>query len=100
MEDPQIAELKELVRQNIAISTETNKILHHMRTGARVKSFFWLLVFAASIASSIYSYYYFIAPRINQIKNIYETNVAPLQGAGSAISDFMKKFGGTATTTQ
>jgi hypothetical protein len=88
--DPQIEELKELVRQNIALTTETNKILRGMRNTGRIKSVFWLLIFLASIAASVYSYYFFVAPRITEIKNIYETNILPLQNAGSGILNFLQ----------
>ncbi len=92
MDDPQIAELKELIRQNIAVATETNRIVHGMRNGARLKSFFWLAVIAVSLGSSVYSYFYFIQPRLNEIKNFYQTTVVPLQGAGSSINDLLKSL--------
>jgi len=97
--DPQIEELKELVRQNIALSTETNKIVHGLRNGGRIKSLFWLVVFIVSILATVYSYYYFVAPRVEQIKNIYETNILPLQNGGSGIMDFLKNFNKPASTT-
>lgn len=90
--DPQIAELKELVRQNIALSQETNKIVRGMRNGARARSIFFLLLVALSIGSSVYSYYYFVAPRLTEIKNFYQTTVVPLQGAGSSINDLLKSL--------
>jgi len=99
MDDPQIAELKELMRQNIALSTETNKIVHGMRNGGRIKSLFWLIVFVASILASVYSYYYFVAPRIEQVINIYETNVLPLQSGLGGIMNFIQNFNQNPATT-
>ena len=95
MEDPQIEQLKELVRQNIALTQETNKMLRGMRSAGRLKSFFWIIVFLASTAVSLYTYFYFVAPRIEQIKTIYQTNIAPIQNSGSSVFDFFKSFGST-----
>jgi len=90
--DPQIEELKQLVRQNIALTQETNKMVHGMRNAGRLKSIFWLVVFLGSVAISIYSYFFFVAPRIQQITTFYQTNIAPLQGASD---QFMKFFQGS-----
>ncbi len=86
------------MRQNIALATETNKILHGMRAASRLKSIFWLLIFFLSVGSSIYTYFYFIEPRIQQIKTVYETNIAPLQGASRGIQDFLKNFSPASST--
>jgi hypothetical protein len=99
MADPDIEQLKELVRQNIALTQETNRMVRGMRNAGRLKSFAWWLFVVASIGVSVWSYFTFIAPRIEQIKNIYETNIAPLQGAQNSILGFLKNFN-PATTTQ
>ena len=96
--DPQIEELKQLVRQNIALTQETNKILHSMRNAGRLKSLFWLVVFLGSIAISVYSYYFFVAPRIQQITNFYETNIAPLQGASDQFMKLLQGNQGSSST--
>jgi hypothetical protein len=98
MEDPQIEELKELVRQNIKLTQDTNNIVHKMRAASRLKSLFWFLILCLSIGSSIYTYFYFVEPRINQIKKVYETNIGPLQETTNNISNFLKNFQGTTTT--
>jgi hypothetical protein len=100
MADPDIDQLKELVRQNIALAQDTNRILRSMRTSSRLKSLFWIIVFLASTGASVYAYYIFLEPRIEQIKNLYETTVVPLQGAGSNISHFFNSGNSSATTTR
>jgi len=99
MADPEIEQLKALVRQNIALSQENSRMLHGMRRTARLKSLFWFLIFCLSIGSSIYTYYYFIEPRVNQIKEVYQKDISPLQGASSAIAGFIKSLGTTTPQT-
>jgi hypothetical protein len=98
MADPGIDELKELMRQNIALAQDTNRVLHSMRTTSRLKSLFWVVIFLVSTGASVYAYYYFLGPRVEQIKKIYQTDIAPLQGASSDILNFFK--GGSATNTK
>ena len=95
MADPEIEQLKELVRQNIALTQENARILRGMRNASRFKSFMWWLVVLISIGVSVWSYYTFVEPRVQQIQNIYQTNIGPLQGA----YDFIKNFG-TSTKPQ
>lgn len=98
MADSEIEQLKELVRQNIALSQDTNRVVHGLRRTSRLKSIFWLLIFCLSVGSSLYTYFYFIEPRINQIKTIYQKDVAPLQNASGGILDFFKNFGSSTST--
>jgi len=96
--EQELEQLKELVRQNIKLSQDTNKLVHQMRRNSRLKSLFWFLIFCLSIGSSIYTYFYIIEPRINQIKTVYQKDVAPLQSASGSILNFFKSFGATSTT--
>jgi len=101
MADPEMEQLKELIRQNIALAQDTNRILKGMRNASRIKSLFWWILVLASIGVSVWSYYAFIEPRIQQIENIYQTNKAPLQGTSSNILSFLKNFNAsTSTPTQ
>ncbi len=70
-----------------------------MRNAGRLKSLVWWLFILASIALSVWSYYAFIEPRVEQITNIYQTTIAPLQGAGTGIQDILKNFNKTSSTT-
>ena len=96
--DPQIEELKQLMRQNIALAQETNKMLRSMRNAGRIKSLMWWVVVVLSIGVSVWSYYAFVEPRVQQIENIYQTNIAPLQGASGNILNFFKNFSASSST--
>ncbi len=98
MADQEIDELKELVRQNIKLTQDTNRVVRDMRRASRLKSLFWFLIFCLSIGSSVYTYFYFIEPRINQIKAVYQKDVMPLQSASGNFLDFLKNFGNASST--
>ena len=78
--DPQIEELKELVRQNTAISQETNKIvrsLHRASVWGRVFKFIWIgLIVAVSIGAFVY-----LGPYIEQFQMLYNQAQDALQQA-------------------
>ncbi|MDE1924965.1 MAG: hypothetical protein KGH79_02180 [Patescibacteria group bacterium] len=89
--DQQIEELKELVRQNISLSGETNKMLHAMRRGARWRTFFsivwWLAIFAVSGAA----YYYYLQPYLERLIQLYQQfqqGGQHAQSAGQQLSSF------------
>lgn len=63
-------ELKQLVRQNIALTEENNKMLHGMRRSAWVSRGIRLLWIAAIVASSVYAYWY-VQPYLAQILDFY-----------------------------
>ncbi len=99
MADQEIAELKELVRQNIALSQETNKMLHHMRASERMRSLMWWLFVLISVGLSVWSYFTFVAPRIEQIMGFYNQNAGQAQSIWENVGNFFKNMPG-ATTTQ
>jgi hypothetical protein len=93
--DPQIDELKELVRRSIALAEDTNRTLHKMRRGAiwgRVFSLlFWIIVI---VVPTVAAYYYF-APYINSIHQLYDSiqsGVAKTASTTSAVGGFFKQF--------
>jgi hypothetical protein len=69
-EPQRMDELKELVRQNIALAQENNQILHALRRGAwvsRALRIFWI---ALIIGSSVYAYWY-VQPYLDQLLGLY-----------------------------
>jgi polyferredoxin len=80
--DPQIEELKELVRRNITLSEETNKMVRSIRNASwwsmMFKVLWWLLILG--VLAVTYSYF---APYINQILELYGTILN---------SDFLSNF--------
>jgi hypothetical protein len=88
--DQEISELKELVRQSIALSQENNKMLHAMRRSARwgflFRMVWWLTVFGVTGAV----YYYYLWPYTQQILELYQNAQHALQQA----QQFGSQFGG------
>lgn len=70
--DPQIEELKELVRQNTALTRETHamvKSMHRASVWGRVFKFVWVgFIVATSVASFIY-----LSPYLKQIGALYDS---------------------------
>ena len=95
--DPQqVEQLKELMRQNIALAEENNKILHSMRRSAWVGQGIRVLWIVAIVVSSYYAYLYF-QPYITQLEGFYGN----LQGLQEKASSVLSNFGGnSASTTQ
>jgi type II secretory pathway component PulM len=90
MEDDskQIAELKELMRRSIAISEETNQIVHGMRRAARLSSLlrwgWWILVFVVSGVT----YYYYFQPYVDRIEQAY----AQVQSGAQQAADWQTQM--------
>lgn len=82
--DPQIEELKELVRENIAIAKDNNKMLHGLRRGAWMSRLMRVLWIVLIVGASLYSYVYF-QPYIDQILGLYNNIQELQQKAGSFI---------------
>ncbi|HVZ75726.1 MAG TPA: hypothetical protein VG934_00420 [Candidatus Paceibacterota bacterium] len=91
-----VEELKELMRQNIALAQENNKMLHAVRRGTWLSYAVRLLWIVAIIVASYYSYLY-LQPYLQKILGLYG-NIQNLQEqAQNAIQQF--QGGGTGTTT-
>jgi len=95
--DPQqTEELKELVRQSIALSQENNKMLHSMRRGAWFGHAVRLLWIVAIVIASYYSYLY-LMPYLSQLESFYGNLQSLQQKASSVLSTFSSP---SSTTTQ
>ncbi len=99
MADPDIEQLKALIRQNIAVSQETQRMVRGMRSAGRIRSFLWLALVLGSAAISAYFYYYYVEPRVLQIENIYHTTISPLQGMENGVSGLISKFNNKPAST-
>jgi len=66
----QIEELKQLVRRNIDLSTETNKMVHSMHRSQRWGTIYRVIKIGVLIiiAASLYMY---LSPFVEQIRDIY-----------------------------
>ncbi len=70
-EHQQIEELKQLVRRNIELSTETNKLLHSMHRSQRWASIFRVvrILILIALAGGVYV---FLSPYVEQVRDAYE----------------------------
>lgn len=105
-QDPQVSELKEIVKRQGVVIDEMNKTLHGMRRSQRWHTFmrvaWWVLIFAVSTGF----YYYYVQPYIDTIITAYQNaqhGVQQVQSFPQIISDIFKQFfaqfSGSATTT-
>lgn len=69
--DPEIEQLKELVRHNTKLAEDTNKILHSMRRSMRFSRVLRLLWWAALIGISSAAYLIYFQPYVVQIMQAY-----------------------------
>ena len=88
--DPEINELKELVRQNIALSQETNKIVHKMRNAVRWSGVFKLLWIGALVAFSFGAYVY-LAPYLGQLTAFYQSAQEAIDQAKQLGTQFQQR---------
>ncbi len=93
--DPDIEELKKLVQENIALSKDTNHIVHGMRRNARWSRFakvvWWVAIFAISAAA----YYLYLQPyliRLEQMYSTVQTGSQQAQNYQQQFADFFKQF--------
>jgi hypothetical protein len=69
--DPEIEELKELVKQDLAISADTNRAVHKIRRGANWGRLFQFIWWAAIIAVSGAAYYLYLQPYVAKVEALY-----------------------------
>ena len=87
-------ELKELVHKQIAISEDTNRIVHGMRNTARWGRFMRIIWWAAIIGLSAASWLY-LQPYLMQVQALYQnvqSGAEQAQGFQGQISDFFKQL--------
>ena len=70
--DPQIEELKQLVRQSITLSQDNNQMLHKMRSASRWGFVFRIVWWLTIVGVTGAIYYYFLGPYVEQILQIFQ----------------------------
>lgn len=92
--DPELAEIKELLRQDIEINKDTNRVVRSMHSAQGWARFFKLLWVVAILVASWYGYLY-LQPYIEQIKSLYmsaqqtKDTAAHIEGQ---VADFIKTY--------
>ena len=92
--DPEIAELKREVAELKAMTADTNRIVHGMRSSQRWHSFMTLVWWAVIIGATVASYY-LMQPYIQKAIDSYQGLQQSGQNAQSLqqqATDFLKNF--------
>ncbi|MBP7770775.1 MAG: hypothetical protein KA066_02595 [Candidatus Pacebacteria bacterium] len=91
--DMDMQELKELVKRQAQLNADTNKVVHSMRRSQRVHSFFTILWWLLVIGVSVYTYFNYIQPYVEQVVSLYGS----AQDVQGQISGFFGQYFGTST---
>jgi len=91
--DLDMQELKELVKRQAQLNADTNKVVHSMRRSQRVHSFFTILWWLLVIGVSMYTYFNYVQPYVDQIVSAYGT----AQNLQQQVTGFFGQYFGTST---
>lgn len=99
--DPDIDELKKIVKRQGEVIDETNRMVHSMRRGQRMRSLGHALWWLFIIGSSVVAYYYAL-PYINKFLEAYaniQQQAHTAQTLQGQLLDWIRQFAPGATTT-
>ena len=92
--NPEIDELKELVRHQTALTEDTNRVVHNLRRNARwsmvFRTIYWLIIILLIGGS----YYFYIAPYVSRFEQFYQNLQSGTQQAQNEENAFQQFFGG------
>jgi type II secretory pathway component PulM len=93
--DTEIEELKELVRRNIKVTEDTNRVVHGMRRAAWwatiLRWAWWLIIFGVSGVA----YYLYVQPYVERVQQAYTQVEHGAQQAAdwqTRMNDFFKNI--------
>ena len=91
--DMDMQELKELVKRQAQLNADTNKVVHSMRRSQRVHTFMSVLWWVLVLGVSVYTYFNYVQPYVEQIVGIYGS----AQDFQGQIQGFFGQYFGTST---
>lgn len=91
--DMDMQELKELVKRQAQLNADTNKVVHSMRRSQRVHTFFTVVWWLLILGVSVYSYYTYVQPYVDQVVQAYGS----AQSFQHQVSGFFGQYFGTST---
>lgn len=97
--DPDIDELRDLVQKDLAVSADTNRVVHGMRRSARWGRLFQFIWWIAVIVISGAAYYYYLDPYVKKFEQLYanvQTGQQQVQGWEQQAVNFFKNLTGAA----
>lgn len=91
--DYDIQELKELVKRQAQLNADTNRVVHSLRRSQRVHTFMSILWWALVLGVSLYTYFNYVQPYVEQIVGIYGS----AQDFQGQVQSFFGQYFGTST---
>ena len=85
-------ELKDLLRRNLELAQDNNRMLHAMRRNARLAAVGHFVYWVAFIALLGASYYFYVAPYVQKFEQAYESfqsNVKKTQSQADQAQQFL-----------
>ena len=100
--DPEIEELKDIVKRQGQVIDETNRIVHGMRRSQRLRMLWsvvwWLAIFGVSAGA----YYYYLQPYIQTLEQYYanfQQSSHNAQNFETQLQNWFKQFAPGASST-
>jgi hypothetical protein len=90
--DDEIAELRSLVKKNLALTEDTNRMVHKMRRAAMWGRLFQIVWWVGVIAVSGAAYYYYLQPYVSSIEHFYSALGMSDPSQPSISQEFQKFF--------
>jgi hypothetical protein len=95
-------EIKALLKRNLELAEDTNRILHGMRRRAFLGTLFTVFLWLAFVIIPAAAFYYYAAPYIGQMQNLIKSTEAlqsQLKGAESSsfFQDLYNKYMSSST---
>ncbi len=100
--DPDIEELKDIVKRQGEVIEETNRMMHSMRRGQRWRLFWSVLWWGAILLVSAGTYYYYVQPYVEQLQKAYagfQQQAYKAETLQGQIVDWFKQVTGKVGTT-
>ena len=88
----EIAELRNLVKKNLALTEETNRMVHKMRRAAMWGRLFQIIWWVVVVAVSGAAYYYYLQPYVTEITHFYNQLGMSSPNQPSMAEEFQKFF--------
>jgi len=90
------ADLRDLIEKSVALSEDTNRLVHKMRRAQQWGRFFQLAWWVVIIAISGATYYLYFQPYVGKIEQLYEQaqeGTQQVQGWNTQLANFFRNLG-------
>jgi uncharacterized membrane protein (DUF485 family) len=87
-------EIRDLLRKNLEINKENNRLLRKMRRSAIISTIIWIIWYGILIGGPVFIYYYLLQPYIGVLMETYGNGVENIQDFGNQIPGLKNLIGG------